>query len=133
MRSKRCTLLLLCVVGCGFESRIEGAWSPVPGSLEAKELVARGVPKPSAKQLVSSTFVAEDGVVYLGAVHDRAALARYVIEREKGDCATVHFEATDPTGKVETSESIEACFEGDDLTLRQTAGGKPLSVTFRRR
>lgn len=121
------------LVGCGFESRVEGAWSPVPGTLEAKELVTRGVPKPSAKQLVGSTFVAEDGVVYLGAAHEKAALARYVIERETGDCAMVHFEATDPAGRVETSESIEACLEEDELTLRQTAGGKPLSVTFRRK
>lgn len=133
MRSKICVGLFLVLVGCGFESRVEGAWSPVPGTLEAKELVARGVPKPNAKQLVGSTFVAEDGVVYLGAAHDKAALARYVIERETGDCATVHFEATDPTGKVETSESIEACLEGDELTLRQTAGGKPLSVTLCRK
>ena len=133
MRSKICVGLFLLVVGCGFESRVEGAWSPVPGSLETKELVARGVPKPSAKQLVGSTFVAEDGVVYLGAAHEKAAQARYVIEREEGDCATVHFEATDPAGKVETSETVEACLDDDRLSLRQTAGGKPLSVTFRRK
>ena len=132
MRSKRCTLLLVALVGCGFESRVEGAWTPVPDTLQAKELVDRGVPKPSARQLVSSTFVAEDGIVYLGTVHERSALARYVIERAEDDCATVHFEATDPTGKVEASDPVKACLDDATLTLRHSAGGKPLSVTFRR-
>lgn len=132
MRTRVFEVLLTLVVasaGCGFESRVEGTWEPV--ALQPKQLVRSGVPAPMAKTLATSTFVAADGVVYVGGKHEQAALVRYKILREQGDCATVRLDATQPEGGPEPVE-VEACLEDDALTLRHDAKGKPVAVTFRR-
>ena len=116
--------------GCGFESRVEGAWEPV--ALQPKQLVRSGVPAPMAKTLASSTFVAEDGVVYVGMKHEQATLARYKILSEQGDCGTVRLDPVQPDSGGAESVEVEACLDGDALTLRHDAKGKPLAVTFRR-
>ncbi len=133
MRSRVFDAVLIMAVaftGCGFESRVEGTWEPV--ALEPEQLARSGVPAPMAKTLASSTFVAADGVVYVGLEHEQATLARYRILSEEGDCAAVRLDAAAPESGGPESVEVEACLDDDTLTLRYGAKGKPLAVTFRR-
>ncbi len=133
MRARFFTALLTTAVvftGCGFDSRVAGTWQPV--AAQPGELVRAGLPGPMAKTLATSTFVAADGVVYVGFQHEQATLARYKILHEQGDCATVRLDAPEANSGGPESVEVEACLDDDELTLRHDAKGKPLTVTFRR-
>ena len=120
--------LFTIAAGCGFESRVEGTWQPV--GLDPQVLVDRSVPRSMAKTLASASFVAEDGVVYVGLKQEQATLVRYEIVSERSDCATVRLET--PQTEPKQSEQVQACLRDDELTLRHEDKGDALAVTFRR-
>jgi hypothetical protein len=125
-------VLLTCLaLGCGFEARVEGTWKLAPGDANQREL-ARHLRPPMAQTFASSAFVVEDGVVYLAAKHPDNALAKYQIGRIEHGCADVRLETAAVGAGAPTHTPIEACLDGDALTVRHLVDGEAAVVTLRR-
>jgi hypothetical protein len=130
-RSLVVILSLAAVLGCGFESKVQGDWKIDPATWTSKEVRRAGVPPELLKSLQDMVLVVDDGVVYLGVAHPDSAAFEYEIGHTKGDCADVDVTAQGEKGKEKAR--IEACLVDDDrLELTYEEGNKPLSVALER-
>jgi hypothetical protein len=122
---------MMGIAACGFESRLEGRWKLDPSTFSRKDLRRSGIPPELQSSFADGVFVADDGIVYLGAVHADTALVRYSVGAVNDDCADVKVTASDGAGNTE-SRTVEACLRGDQLQVSYEAGGKAIEVRLDR-